>query len=120
MTKKIFLQDKTVKKCTWSSQVLNILKEIYGQETQLDNFTGEIDLTEAKSLLSAKYEEDWNTEVKKIPKLRTYATLKTGFGKEDNVDNFLSKNRRSLIAQMRTGTSFVRIETGQYEREKRA
>ena len=78
---------------------------------------GGIDLTEAKTLLSTKYHELWDKEVKTFPKLRTYATIKTSFGKEHYVDNFLSKNRRSLIAQMRTGTSFLRVETGRYERQ---
>jgi hypothetical protein len=55
--------------------------------------------------------------VETFPKLRTYRTLKRQFGKESYVDNFLSKNRRSILAQMRTGTSFLRIETGRYERQ---
>lgn len=58
---------------------------------------GGIDLIEAKSLLATQDKENWNTEVKKFPKLRTYVTLKNSFGKECYVDNFLSKNRRSLI-----------------------
>ena len=119
LTKKIFIHDKTIKKCTWSSQVLKILRDLYGAETELDHFLGGIDLTEARTLLSTKDQENWENEVKKFPKLRTYITLKDNFGKESYVDNFLSKNRRSLIAQLRTGTSFLRIETGRYERQMR-
>ena len=119
ITKKIFLHDKSNahKKGTWSSQVLKILRDLYGAEAQLDHFSGGIDLTEAKTLLSTKDQENWEKEVKRFPKLRTYITLKSKFGKEHYVENFLSKNRRSLIAQIRTGTSFLRIETGRYERQ---
>ena len=117
LTKKNFLTDKTYKKCTWSSYVIKILRNLYGEQAQFEQFMGGIDLTEAKSLLSTLDREHWDIEVKNKPKLRTYRTLKTCFEKEPYVDNFLSKNRRSLIAQLRTGTSFLRIETGRYERE---
>ena len=65
---------------------------------------GGVDLSEIKNLLLKKDKDKWESEVVKYPKLRTYVTLKSEFGKEAYVDNFLSKNRRSLIAQMRTGT----------------
>ena len=84
---------------------------MYGAEIELDHFLGGIDLTEARTLLSTKDQENWENEVKKFPKLRTYITLKDNFGKESYLDNFLSKNRRSLIAQLRTGTS-GRTNTG--------
>ena len=118
ITKRIFLNDQTVKKGTWSSQVLKKLKDLYGEDTQLSQFKEGVDLTEIKALLREKEIETWKKEVTKYPKLRTYTKLKDCFGKENYVDNFLSKNRRSLIAQMRTGTSFLRIETGRYERQK--
>ena len=121
LTKKIFLHEIFLKgkkfKFTWSSQVRKILRDLYGEDVQTEHFMGGIDLAEAKTLLSTKDREHWDREVKNFPKLRTYATLKTSFGKEPYVDNFLSKNRRSLIAQIRTGTSFLRVETGRYERQ---
>ncbi len=75
-------------------------------------------MEEIKLLLKTKSSEKWKIDVENFPKLRTYRTLKNQFGKENYVDNFLSKNRRSIIAQMRTGTSFLRIETGRYERQQ--
>ena len=117
LTKKIFLNDITVKKCTWSSQVLKILRDLYGKESQLGDFLGGVNLPEVKLLLTQKDSENWKKDVENFPKLRTYRTLKSQFGKENYVDNFLSKNRRSLLAQIRTGTSFLRIETGRYERQ---
>jgi hypothetical protein len=90
---------------------------LYGEESQLSDFAGGVDLTEIKVLLNQKDSENWEKDVLNFPKLRTYRTLKSQYGKESYVDNFLSKNRRSLIAQVRTGTSFLRIETGRYERQ---
>ena len=40
LTKKIFLNDLKVKKCTWSSQVLKIFRDLYGEESQLADFLG--------------------------------------------------------------------------------
>ena len=73
----MFLQNKTIKKYTWSLQVLKILKDLFGEHIQTEQFMGGIDLIEAKTLLSSKDKEHWNMEVRKFSKLRTYVKLKT-------------------------------------------
>jgi len=118
LTKQIFLNDLKVRKCTWSSQALKILKTLYGEDTTLNDFMEGINLQQVKTKLNELDEENWKREIVKFPKLRTYRLFKTKFGKENYTQQFLSKNRRSLIAQMRTGTSNLRIETGRYERQR--
>ena len=90
---------------------------MYGENVNLNSFIGGVNLSEIKTLLDEKDSKDWKINVEKYPKLRSYRTFKTEFGKEPYVENFLSKNRRSTVAQIRTGTSFLRIETGRYERQ---
>ena len=40
LTKRIFMNDQTVKKYSWSSYVLKIFRELYDDTSQLDNFAG--------------------------------------------------------------------------------
>ena len=117
LTKQIFLNDLKINKCTWSSQALKMLKGLYSDELTLNDVVGGLDLNEIKQKLYEIDQKKWKTDVEKFPKLRTYRLFKNEFGKENYTDHFLSKNRRSTIAQMRTGTSFLRIETGRYERQ---
>ena len=57
----------------------------------------------------------WDSGIEKKPKLRTYRTLKTAFGREDYLA--LPPQQRSIIAVMRSGTNSLRIETGRWKRE---
>ena len=110
LTKKIFLNDITVKKCTWSSQVLKILRDLYGKESQLGDFLGGVNLPEVKLLLIQKDSENWKKDVENFPKLRTYRTLKSQFGKENYVDNFLSKTEGHYLPKYEQGHLFCELK----------
>ena len=81
LTKKIFLHDKTFNTCTWSSQVLKILKKIYGEQSQFDHFMGGIDLIEAKSLPVTQDKEKMEYRGEKILKTPHIRNLKKQFWK---------------------------------------
>ena len=56
----------------------------------------------------------WSTDVRSMPKLRTYREFKQEFKCEKYLSLALKKNERSLLAQFRTGILPLRIETGRY------
>jgi hypothetical protein len=60
----------------------------------------------------------WKTNVNSKPKLRTYKTFKFNFCTEPYVSNCQSRFKRSLIAQLRSGTLPLRIETGRHRNVK--
>ena len=59
-------------------------------------------------------EAEWQNAVDSKPKLRTYKTFKSTYGRESYIDSYIPKYERSLISQLRIGILPLRIETGRY------
>lgn len=60
------------------------------------------------------FEEDWRIGIMAKPKLRTYIQIKVQFKTEFYVGANLTRNQRSLIAQLRTGILPLTLETGRF------
>ena len=58
--------------------------------------------------------ESWIQTVNQKPKLRTYKLFKELLCTENYVENYMSKRKRSLLAQLRLGILPLHIETGRY------
>ena len=60
--------------------------------------------------------EEWEIEVSKKPKLRTFKTFKKELHVEPYVKYVTDRQGRSLFAQLRCGILPLRIETGRFAR----
>ena len=60
------------------------------------------------------YKEKWSNDMWSKPKLRSYVQIKQCFGTEPYVKSFLTRNQRSLCAQLRTGILPLAIEVGRF------
>ena len=67
-----------------------------------------------KELFMAKTENDWKLELESKPKLRVYKTFKNKYETENYLNTYISKSKRSLLVQFRTGVLPLRIETGRF------
>ena len=76
------------------------------------------DLVECRSKLEKLYEENWKKEILRKSKLRTYVQIKNIFGVEKFVKLNIPQQQRSLLAQIRTGSLPLHIETGSYTNKK--
>ena len=71
-----------------------------------------------KGKLIDNFSKTWLKEIANKPKLRTYCTFKEKYKTENYVLLNLAPNERSVIAQLRTGTLPLEIETGRYANKK--
>ena len=58
---------------------------------------------------------EWYDETQNKVKLRTYIKFKERFEPEEYLLHYMSKNKRSLIAQIRCGILPIFIETGRFK-----
>ena len=63
-------------------------------------------------------QEQWLLDVNNKPKLRTYITFKHTVNTEDYVSSYISRNQRSLLAQIRLGILPLHVETGRFKNIK--
>jgi len=117
LTKKIFsVEHEQNKRGSWCSFVCNTFTKLGMQHLFLDKQM--CDLTLCKTKLYECYVKEWNTNIKKKPKLRTYVEIKQDFVTEKYVKINLDRNQRSLLAQLRTGILPLNIETGRFSNTK--
>ena len=65
----------------------------------------------------AAEEKRWRDSMERKSKLRTYRSVKDKLTFESYL-NFDSRRARTLLTRLRSGTNFLRIETGRYENEE--
>ena len=58
--------------------------------------------------------QDWKNAIDKMPKLRTYKTIKTAVEPKSYVMSFMNRGNRSILAQLRFGILPLGIETGRW------
>ena len=61
------------------------------------------------------FKDNFTESLPKQDKLRNYAMFKYSFEPEPYVTKYLSRNKRSLFAQIRTGVLPLRVETGRFK-----
>ena len=105
-----------VKKTIWFEKLLDFDKNNVFEEDVKDCYP--LDLRLLPDILKEKDSEMWKKEVKKKPKLRTYLKIKENYTTENYVTLNLSREQRSFLAQLRSGTLPIRLETGRFVREK--
>ena len=112
ITKKVFLWD--YEKCTanWSNDIREILRLINMQNHFISKTP--VNTKHVKELFMAKTENDWKLELESKPKLRVYKTFKNKYETENYLNTYISKSKRSLLVQFRTGVLPLRIETGRF------
>ena len=66
------------------------------------------------SVLYSKHCYQWNNDIKNISKLKFYMLYKSVLCIEPYVVNVLTRQDRSILAQLRYGIVPLRIETGRY------
>ena len=96
----------------WSNKISIILNSIncmhvYRNKTWCN-------IKEIENKLIDNYVTKWKSTIEKTPKLRTYIMFKNIFELETYIIKCMSRRRRSLMSQFRTGILPLEIETGRY------
>ena len=111
MTKKI-LNAEYSEGGQWCKDVKQILEVIECLELYTNKLT--VDLELCKRKLMEKFTVNWGRECQTKPKLRTYITIKEEYGCENYVKMDLTRQQRSLLAQLRCGILPIALETGRF------
>ena len=111
LTKQIF-EDEYLNNGFWCTKIYEILKEIDSGQVYENKTTCDIKICENK--LQENYVKLWEKQILKKPKLRSYIKWKIGFKTEYYVKLNLPRNQRSILAQFRSGTLPLKIETGRF------
>ena len=120
LTKRIFLWDYELSlngHRNWSSYVKTLLQAT--NNTHLyENIFLPLDtdslLKSCRKNLQSSEAENWQIDLQKYPKLRTYKCFKSTFGTENYVKSHISRDQRSILAQFRAGVLPLKVETGQF------
>ena len=118
LTKRVYLWDKKLKKCNWTTDVNRILKDcnldhlICNDPLSLMSKNDIIKAVNAN--LESKQKRKWEKEVASQNKLRFYRIFKSDFNVEQFIKINLPISHRSLLAQLRYGILPLRIETGRF------
>ncbi len=113
LTKKLFLYDyNNCNANNWCSEVKSLLNSV----NMIDVFN-DMTVCDADVFCKKEYElmeEKWKFGITLKPKLRTYIKYKDTLQVENYVQYCHSRYKRSLIAQFRTGTLPLAVETGRF------
>ena len=124
VNKKIFKWANGFTCKNWTSRAKNFFnlcqRDVY---TAVNNIDKKDFMDDMHECIEKIFVEKWLAIVNKVEsrkkngknKLRTYCTLKSTFCSEKYVYNILPKSHRSALAQFRSGTAPIRLETGRYE-----
>ncbi len=111
INKKVFMSSKG-HDSPWKKELSSIFEEVDVLYIYRSNLCCSINSIKNKFLF--RFEETWSKNVLLKPKLKTYIQIKENFAPETYVLARLSRNQRSLVAQLRTGILPLAIETGRF------
>ena len=114
LTKKVFLWDHARRRSvgSWSSDVYKILGDLNLAHVYENLYT--VNLGVAKQQLYELYKITWKTEMRNVPKLRTYVRFKECYETESYLYKIHDRRQRSLVSQFRCGILPLKVETGRY------
>ena len=112
ITKTCFIKDMENRSNNWSSNVMQLFEKLEISSNFDQLLPVEIEAVRPK--IVALIESEWKTQVDSKPKLRSYKLFKSNFGAEEYVCQYLSRYKRSLFAQLRSGILPLNIEIGRY------
>ena len=112
LVKRIFTWDYHHSNNNWGSEIKSIMENI----NMIGHFYNKttVDLKFAENALNQKTSVTWKSELQIKPKLRTYIKFKENFETECYVKFCMNRLQRSLLAQLRSGTLPLNIETGRF------
>ena len=92
------------------------IKSIFEQSNMLEDFNSKnsVDLFNFNQTQLLIFKDNYTESLPKQDKLRNYAMYKFSFDTEPYVQKYMSRNKRSLFAQIRTGVLPLRVETGRF------
>jgi len=100
----------------WSKYIKSILDDI--ELGDLYETMAQANTNLCKEMLINEFQTDWDNLVKRKPKLRTYARIKTNFEVEKYVLLNLDRHQRSNLAQLRCGILPLQVELGRFNNVK--
>ena len=112
LTKKVYEVSRAVQGCSWANSLRDILTELgFSDEWN----SGEVIPPKlVKDKLRELETTQWNEELGKKPKLRTYRQIKSDRVVAQHITSNLPEAQRSLIHRLRTGTLPIELEKGRY------
>ncbi|CAG2250049.1 unnamed protein product [Mytilus edulis] len=121
LCRKTFMWDLNISnryKRTWSNDVKTImtkcgLQDVYFNQNSERRPTAHI-VSCVKNKLVELHQQEWLNALEDMPKLRTYKNIKTDYNVEPYLKKCLSRQQRSVIARMRSGTLHLEIEKGRF------
>ena len=115
LTKQVF-EVEYANKGFWCTKIKELLNDL--NLGQIYEHKSTCDLTFCKLKLEELYNEEWQKLLLKKPKLRSYCKWKFNLKVEPYVTYNLQRSERSIIAQLRSGTLPLMIETGRFSGKK--
>ena len=112
LTKVVFNWDYRLQNNNWSTDIKAILNMTNLSETFDTQSPANLETVKERLSLSLFYE--WQHEVLMKPKLELYAQHKENIDVEYYVKCHMKKAERSLLAQLRSGTLGLKMETGRF------
>ena len=116
LVKRIFIWDMDQGHSNWSSEIENVFD--IGNMNDIYDTKSFCILKQLEINLLAEYQAKWSNQCTSMPKLRTYITFKTVYCTENYVKMYLTRQQRSILAQIRSGILPLRIETGRFQNTK--
>jgi hypothetical protein len=112
LTKKIFLHDFYTCNNNWSEEIAKIMNLIDMSDTFISQTMIDVDVVRGKLNLITSAE--WEQTRFDKPKLRYFNMYKSSIDPERYVIANISKRKRSIIAQFRSGILPLMVETGRF------
>jgi heme oxygenase len=107
LPKRIFMWEKALNKNNWYTDLEDVLVKAGKHEILSSNHPEAIDIKLfAQSIdetLTDIYRKEWENNIDKAPKLRTYVLCKQEYRAENYLMSNLTRQQRSLLAQLRCG-----------------
>jgi hypothetical protein len=116
LTKKLFEHHYSLCKDNWCCEIKTLLLSV--ELGHIYNNMNTCDVVSCRNSRAMIYEEKWKFGLTTKPKLRTYITFKNTFTTEEYVQYCNSRTKRSFLAQFRSGTLPLAIETGRFKNLK--
>ncbi len=114
LTKKLFMYDFANRRASgsWNSDIFKLFQSVDMINAYYN--MNEVDLIHIKNILHNIEKDKWETDIKEVPKLRTYCTFKECYETEPYVYRVCNRAHRSILSQFRCGILPIKIETGRY------
>jgi hypothetical protein len=98
---------------SWIQEIKELFKDI--NMIDIFNNLGEVNLTDIAEKLQGNAQDVWLENIRSMPKLRTYKVFKNVYESEPYVISFMNREKRSYLAQLRSGILPLQVEVGRWQ-----